>query len=227
MKKSKDGMPDEVLKEIFPKKFKRSLASRQVAKPLLKVPKMIMRRWGILQGKEDNLVKDLKETPLSFKKLGERYGVSRQAVHAFFKRQGIKRPVKPRGHQTGECRFCQKLIQINKKPHSEFISIHTIVKKIGGSRVKYRYHLQTLRDKGLVDEKFGRLHSKRAEEAYAIYFKKRLPIRTIGRKVGLKNFQSVIRKHRELGWNVPPSLYVYGGGERGRIQSKIQRRKQR
>jgi biotin operon repressor len=193
----------------------------------LEKTEMIMRRWGILQGKEDNLVKDLKETTLSFKKLGKKYGVSRQAIHIFYKRQGIKRPVKPRGHQTGGCRLCQKLIQISKKPHSEFISIHTIVKKMGGSMAEYRYHLRTLRDRGLVDEKFGRLHSKRAEEAYAIYFKKRLPIRTVGLKVGIKNFQSVIRKHRELGWNVPPSLYVYGGRKRSRIQSEIQRRKKR
>ena len=188
---------------------------------------MIMRKWGILQGKKDNLLKDLKETTLSFKKLGEKYGVSRQAVYAFSKSQGIERPVRAKGHQTGECRLCQKLIQISKKPHSEFISIHTIVKEIGGSRAKCCYHLRTLRDRGLVDEKFGRLYSKRAEKAYAIYFKKRLPIRMIGQKVGLKNFHSVIRNHRELGWNVPPSLYVYDGRERSRIKSKIQRRKQR
>ncbi|MGA2316481.1 MAG: hypothetical protein ABSG71_08890 [Thermodesulfobacteriota bacterium] len=202
-------------------------ASRCVGKPLLKVPKMIMKRWGILQGKKDNLLKDLKETTLSFKKLGKRYGVSRQAVHAFSKRQGIKRPVRAKGHQTGECRLCQKLIQISKKPHSEFISIHTIVKETEGSRRVCRYHLRTLRDRGLVDETFGRLYSKRAEKAYAIYFKKRLPIRMIGRKVGIKNFQSVIQNHRKLGWNVPPSLYVYGGRKRSRIQSEIQRRKQR
>jgi hypothetical protein len=193
---------------------------------LLKVPKIIMRRWGILQGKKDNLLKDLKETTLSFKKLGERYGVSRQAVHAFSKRQGIKRPVKPKGHQTGECRLCQKLIQISKKPHSEFISIHTIVKEIG-SRVKYLYHVRILRDRGLVSQKFGRLRSKRAEKAYSIYFTKRLPIRMIGRKVGLKNFHSVIRNHRELGYDVPPSLYIYDGRERSRIRGEIQRRKQR
>ena len=36
---------------------------------------MIMRRWGILRGKEDDLVRDLKETALSFKKLGKKYGV--------------------------------------------------------------------------------------------------------------------------------------------------------
>ena len=186
-----------------------------------------MARSRILQDKKDNLVKDLKETTLSFKKLGERYGVSRQAVHDFSKRQGIERPVKPKGHQAEGCRFCQKLIQISKKPHSEFISIHTIVKETGGSRAKCLSHLRTLRDKGLVDEKFGRLRSKRAEKAYMIYFKKRLPIRMIGRKVGLKNFQSIIGKHRQSGWNVPPSLYVYDGKERSRIRSEIQRRKQR
>jgi len=185
-------------------------------------------RRGILRSKEDNLIKDLRRTTLSFKKLGERYGVSRQAVHDFSKRQGIKRPVKPRGHQTEGCRLCQKLIQISKKPHSEFISIHTIIEKTGVEpRRKYLYHLRTLRDKGLVDEQFGRLLSKRAEKAYAIYFKKRLPIGMIGRKVGLKNFPSVVRRHRQLGWNVPTSLYVYDGKKRSRIQSEIQRRKQR
>lgn len=187
-----------------------------------------MRRWAVLRGKEDNLVKDLKETTLSFKKLGERYGVSRQAVHDFSKRQGIERPVKPRGHQTEGCRFCRKLIQIGKKPHSEFISIHTIVEKTGiESRWKCLYHLRRLRDKGLISEMFGRLHSKRLEKAYAIYFKKRLPISTIGRKVGIKNFRSIIRQHRKLGYDVPPSLYVYKGREKRRILSESQRRKQR
>jgi len=119
-----------------------------------------MRRWGILRGKEDNLVKDLKKTTLSSKKLGEKYGVSRQAIHAFSKRQGIKRPKRPRGHQIEECRLCQKLTQISKKPHSEFISIHTIAKETGGSRAKCLYHLRTLRDRGLVSQRFGRLHSK-------------------------------------------------------------------
>jgi hypothetical protein len=190
--------------------------------------KMIMRRWGVLRGKEDDLVRDLKETALSLKELGKKYGVSRQAVHDFYKKQWIKRPKRPKGHQIEECRLCQKLIQISKKPHSEFISSHTIRKKTGvESGGKYLYHLRRLRDKGLVDEKFGRLRSKRTEEAYTIYFKKRLPILMIGRRVGIKNFSSVIRKHRQSGWNVPPSLYVHDGKERSRIQSEIKRRKQR
>ena len=185
-----------------------------------------MKKWGILRGKKDDLLRDLKKTTLSFKKLGKKYGVSWQAVRAFSKRQGIKRPVKPKGHQIGECRLCQKLMQISKKPHSEFISIHTIRKKTGvESGAKYLYHLRMLRGKGLVSQRFGRLRSKRAEKAYAIYFTKRLPTLTIGRKVGLKNFPAVIGRHRKLGWNVPPSLYLYDERERSRIQSEIQRRK--
>jgi hypothetical protein len=186
-----------------------------------------MARPKILLGKEDGLAKDLKETTRTFKKLGKKYGVSRQAVHGFFKSQGIKRPVKPKGHQIEECHLCQKLIQISKKAHSEFISIHTILKKMKGSRPRCLYHLRKLRDKGLVDEKFGRLQSKRVEKAYAIYFKEGIPIRMIGRKVGLKNFPSIIIKHRQSGSNVPPSLYVYDRKERSRIQNEIQRRKQR
>jgi biotin operon repressor len=189
--------------------------------------KIMMRRWGILRGKEDDLVRDLKETTLSFKKLGKKYGVSRQAVHDFSKRQGIRRPVKPREHQIEECRLCQKLIQISRKPHSEFISSQTIRKETGESKGKYFHHLRTLREMGLVSQRFGRLQSKRLEKAYTIYFKKRLSIRMIGRKVGLKNFPSLIRKHRRLGWNVPPSLYAYDSKERSRIQSEIQQRKQR
>ena len=49
----------------------------------------------------------------------------------------------------------------------------------------------------------------------------------IGWKVGIRNFQSLIQKHRALGWNVPPSLYVYNGREKNRILSDIQQTKQR
>jgi hypothetical protein len=158
---------------------------------------------------------------------GEEVWVSRQAIYGFCKKKGVERPKRPRGHQTEECLLCQKLIEISKKFHSEFISIHTIAKETGKLKAKYNYHLRILRDKGLVSQRFGRLRSKRLEEAYAIYFTKRLPIRTIGRKVGIKNFQSLIQTHRKLGWNVPPPLYVYNGEEKRRILSETQRRKQR
>ena len=185
---------------------------------------LVTRKWAILRGKEDNLVKDLKETTLPYEKLGKKYGVSRQAIYAFCKRQRIRRLKRPRGHQTKGCPLCQRLIQISKKPHSEFISIHTIAKETGGSIGECRYHLQMLRGRGLVNKKFGRVRSKRVEKAYAIYFTKGLPIRTIGRKLGMKNFYSIIRKHLASGWNVPPSLY---GGRGSRIKSRIQKGKKR
>jgi len=168
---------------------------------------MIMGRLGILRGKEDNLVKDLKESTLSFEKLGKKYGVSRQAIHFFCKKQGIKRLLKPRGHQTEECHLCQKLIQISRRPYSEFISIHTILKETGASKAEYSHHLRILRDRGLVSQRFGKFRSKKLEEAYAIYFTERLQVHTIGRKFGLKNFHAIIRQHRALGYDVPPSRY--------------------
>jgi hypothetical protein len=189
---------------------------------------MIMRRWGILQGKEDHLAKDLKETTLPFRKLGRKYGVSSQAIHAFYKRQRIKRPERVRGHQTGECRLCQKLIQISKKSHSDFISSQTIKKQLGliGS-VKFAYHIGILRRKGLISRKFGRLRSQKAELAYKIYFKKRLPVRTIGWQVGLKNFHSLIKKHQVLGWNVPDPLFTYDSNDRRKTNLKMIKRKRR
>ncbi len=187
---------------------------------------MLIRRWGILRIKESKLVKDMKETNLSYEKLGKKYGVSRQAIYGFCKRHGIRRPRRQRRHQTKRCHLCQKLIQISKRPHSEFISSGTIRKEVRvKSGDKYRSHLRMLRSKGMVSKKFGRVRSKRVEKAYAIYFTKGIPIGAIGRELGLKNFYSIINKHRELGWNVPPSLYAYNRQERSGIQREIQRRK--
>lgn len=184
---------------------------------------MINTRRAVLREKEDNLVTDLEETNLSFGKLGKKYGVTRQAVYDFSKKHGIKRPTKPKEHQTEGCRLCQKLLQISKKPHSEFISSDTIQKQAEfKSRRTFLFHLRILRDTGLVNKNFGRLQSKRAEKAYAVYFTERLPAHEIGRKVGLKNFSAVIRRHREMGWKIPPSLY--DGRGRSRIQNKIKQR---
>lgn len=187
---------------------------------------MLIKRWGILRDKESKLVKDMKETNLSYERLGKKYGLSRQAIYGFCKRHGIRRPRRPVGHQTKGCPLCQKLMQISKRPHSEFISSGTIKKEVGvKSGDKYRSYLRMLRSNGLVSKKFGRVRSKRVEKAYAIYFTQGIPIGAIGRKLRLKNFYSIINKHRELGWNVPPSLYVYNRQERSGIQREIQRRK--
>ena len=151
--------------------------------------------------------------------------MSKQAIYEFSERQGIKRPAKPEGHQIEDCRLCQKLLQISKEPHSEFISNPTIVKKTEVPRERCLYHLKRLKERGLVDEKFGRLRSERAEKAYAMYFTKRLSIQAIGREVGYKSFYSIIQRHRALGWGIPPPLYVYDGQERSRILRGTHRRK--
>jgi hypothetical protein len=187
-----------------------------------------MGKYGILRGKGAQLTRDLKRTIIPFWKLGEKYGVSKQAIQAFQRRRGIERPPKPKGHQIRECPICQKLIEIGKRPYCEFISSHTIRKELGvrkRQRGKYLYHLRMVREKGLVSRKFGCLHSRRVEKAYQLYFTKCLPIRRIGWMAGLRNFQSIIKRHLVLGWDVPPSLYVYDGKERSRIQTELLRRK--
>ena len=183
-----------------------------------------MGKYGILRGKEDELTRDLKRTIIPLSKLGEKYGVSKQAIQAFQVRRRIKRSPKPKGHQIENCPICQKLIEIGKRPYCEFISSHTIRKELGVRKKqggKHLYHLRMVREKGLVSRKFGCLHSRRIEKAYRLYFTKRLPIRTIGRMVGLRNFQSIIKRHLVLEWDVPPSLYVYDGKERRRIQAEL------
>jgi len=187
-----------------------------------------MAKCRILRGKEDELTRDLKRTIIPLWKLGEQYGVSKQAIQAFQRRRGIKRPPKPKGHPIEKCPICQELIEMGKRPYCEFISSHTIRKELGvrkRQRGKYLYHLRMVREKGLVSCKFGCLHSRRVEKAYQLYFTKCLPIRTIGRMVGLQNFQSIIKRHLVLGWDVPPSLYVYDRKERSKIQIEIQKRK--
>ncbi len=186
-----------------------------------------MGKYGILRGKEDELIRDLRRTIIPFWRLGEKYGVSKQAIQAFQKRREIKRPPKPKGHQIENCSICQRLIKIGKRPHCEFISSHTIRRELGigkSQRGKYSYHLQIAREKGLVNGRLGSLHSRKLEKAYQLYFKRCLPIRTIGRMVGLVNFQSTIRRHLVLGWDVPPSLYVYDRKERSKMKTKCQRK---
>ena len=166
---------------------------------------------GQLRRVEDRLIKDLEETTIPFWRLGEKYGVSKQAIFLFIDRKGIRRPKR---EHTEKCSICQGLIKIAKKPHSDFITSQTIKKQLGLGKANFPYHIAILRKKGLISQKFGRLRSRRVERAYQIYFKKRLPVRTIGGQVGLKNFHSILKQHKDLGWDVPDPLFTYDGTER-------------
>ena len=135
--------------------------------------KLLTRSSAILRGKEDNLVKDLKETTLSLEKLGEKYGVSRQAIHAFSKKQEIKR--KPKGHQAGECHLCQKLIRISKKPHSEFISVHTIVKKNRGIKGRMALPCPETERTGIGQSKVWKIPLRNSGEGLCDLFYRETP----------------------------------------------------
>jgi biotin operon repressor len=184
-----------------------------------------MKHTWKLRSVGDRLIKDLEETTLSFAELGKRYGVSRQAIFGFCQWRGIKRPKKPKREHTQNCSICQSLLRIAKKPHSDFISSQTIKEQLKLRKPKWLYHIHILRKKGLISQKFGRLKSRKAEKAYQIYFKKRLPVRTIGRQVGLKNFYAIIKEHRALGWDVPAPLFKYDSNDRRKIIAERNRKK--
>lgn len=158
-----------------------------------------------LKGVEDKLIKDAKETTLSLSQLAEKYGVSKQGISRFIHRKGIKRPKLPEKEHVETCSICQSLLRIANKRHSDFISSRTIKKQLGLRSGEWIYHIRILRKKGLISQRFGRLHSRKVELAYQIYFEKGLPIERIGKQVGLRNLHSVIRTHRALGWDVPDS----------------------
>ena len=179
---------------------------------------------GQLREVEDKLIKDLEGTTIPQWRLGKKYGVSKQAIYQFIQRKEIKRPKR---EHTEKCLICQRLLRISKKPHSDFISSRTIKKALGIGTPKWQYHITILRKKGLVSQKFGRLQSENLERAYQIYFKKRLPVTTIERQVGLKNFHTIIEYHKASGWDVPPPLYKYDRTARRKAKLKMIRRKKK
>ena len=85
----------------------------------------------ILKKVEDRLIKDLKETTLTFQRLGEKYGVTRQAVFGFCDRRGIKRLNRIEIDHTERCPIRKSLIRFARYPHSDFVTSHTIKAKLG------------------------------------------------------------------------------------------------
>ncbi len=173
---------------------------------------------GKLKEVENRLIKDLKKTTVPSQQLARKYGVSRQAIFDFIHRKGIRRPKRPKKqkpkHTEKNCSICRKLLRIARKPHSDFICYQTLSEQLGLQGKELSPHLSLLRGKKLVSRNFGKLLSKRAELAYQIYFKRRLPLATIGEQVGFRNFSSVIQKHKASGWDVPAPLFRYHGDQR-------------
>ena len=68
---------------------------------------MLIKRWRILRGKEDKLEKDLKESTLSCKKLGKKYGYPDRRSMAFAKRRVSRDRRDPGGIRRGNA-FCAR-----------------------------------------------------------------------------------------------------------------------
>ena len=167
---------------------------------------------GQLISVQDQLRKDLQETTIPFQKLGERYGVSKQAIFDFCSRRGIKRP---RRDHINECSICRGLIKISRQPHSEFIASQTIKGKLGLGEEEFSRHMRLLRKKGLIPQRFGKLRSRRAELAYKMYFEIKLSVWTIGKQAGIRDFRAMIRRHRALGWDIPDLPIMYSNETQG------------
>ena len=183
-----------------------------------------MRNSWKLKRAKDRLIKDLKESADSFAELGKKYGVSRQAIFALSQRRGIKRPKRRKIEHTQNCSICQSIIRIAKKPHSDFISSRTIKKQLKPKWPTLLYHICILKEKGLISPQFGRLQSQKLEQAYQLYFTKRLPVSVIGWRLGIKNFHSIIQKHRAYGWDVPDPLFTYNSNDRKKTIAKMNRK---
>ena len=189
----------------------------------MKMIAVTKRGKGKLRGVEDHLIKDLKNTTISLRRLGKKYGVSYQAIFLFCQGKGIKRPKK---EHTETCSICQDLLEIAKQRHSDFISSRTIQKQLKIKPPIFRYHISILRRKGLISKRFGKLRSVRVEQAYQIYLKRRLPVSTIGWKVGLNNFGATLRQHKASGWDFPAPLFIYDGDAR-RARAKVTKKKRK
>ena len=177
---------------------------------------------GQLRGVKSELIKDLEQTPVTLSQVAKKYGVSRQSIYDFIERMGVKRP--ERRHPK-ECPICQAVIRISKEPQIEFLCIDTIRKELGVEKATFLYHMRVLRKKRLVSRTFGRIRSKKVERAYQIYFTKSLPISTIGRLVGLKSLWSILKRYKDLGWDVPAPLFTYNSKDRRKSAAKRVKRK--
>jgi AraC-like DNA-binding protein len=117
-------------------------------------------RWR-LREVEEQLTKDLRETTLSFKKLGEKYGVSRQAIFLFCNTKGITRSTTHKKqtpeHSEEKCWICQSLIGISKKSEGNLTYYETLKAQLEFQGIELWPHLTMLRKKGLVSREFGRL----------------------------------------------------------------------
>jgi hypothetical protein len=89
-----------------------------------------MGRYGVIHRRRDEVIKDLEGTTFSLGILGKKYGVTRQALSQFVKKEKIKRrpkPHRPVKHHVKDCLICQEILQdwfLNSSPLQKREKVH-------------------------------------------------------------------------------------------------------
>jgi len=115
-----------------------------------------MGRSGVIQRHRGEVIKDLKDTTFPLGILGKKYGVTRQALSQFVKKEKIRRktrPHRPVKHPVEDCHICQEILRVRREPYSEFFSRNTIGERLDAkiSHREYLYHLKVLRKRRTID----------------------------------------------------------------------------
>jgi hypothetical protein len=195
-----------------------------------------MPRTNKLNSNRAELVLDLQHSGLSFKRLGKKYGVTRQGIHCFYVRNkeeiGERYKPKPQPkpapptHGVTQCDICQRITEIGQEQWSYLTwSLGMVGKNVGLSGDDLSSHLTTLRKAGVIHPKFGRVLSDRVAQAYRVYLSQAIPIRRIGEMFGLKNFRSVIATHRIRGFVVPSGLFKWDSETRRKTMIALNEKK--
>jgi hypothetical protein len=198
-----------------------------------------MPRVNTLCSNRVELISDLQHSGLSFKKLGEKYGVTRQGIHCFyvrnkeeigerFKAKPIPKPTPP-PHAFTRCKICQQIITIGREEWSYLTwSLGMIGREVGLSdRKEIRTHLTALKKVRRIPLDLGRISSDKKALAYRVYLTEDLPVKKIGKMFGLKNFFSLIAQNRKRGLKVPDPHFKWNTEARRKAAKAIHERKRR
>jgi hypothetical protein len=189
-------------------------------------------RAGTLHNNRAELIADLRDSGLSFKKLGKKYGVTRQGVHCFyvrnkeeigerFKPKPIPKPAPP-PHSVTRCKICQRIREISREKWSYLTwSLGMIMGEVKLLKVKeLGFHISALKRARRIPLNLGRVQSDKIAQAYRIYLTKAIPIYKIGFRVGLKNLTAIIIGHQKAGLKVPGPLFKWDAEARRKARRK-------
>ena len=155
---------------------------------------------------EKQILKWLKTHPLTFAQVGEMLGISKQYVHQIYQRAELEGKnverypiVSVKHHRINLCVMCQNLIKILNK--YDVVSRDALSKKLGIPRSKIPFHLERLKEAGLIPKVLF-FNSDRMAKAFVEYKKTDIPINAVGVHYGYKNFYSRIDRMGKKGIDI-------------------------